>query len=72
MEEAVVKNPNLQNSTKYPKGREEFWRIYLKGGIGAIMAVYGKDNRKQKIKYMIKGVIRGLGLMKLAKKILKK
>ena len=72
MEEAVVKNPNLQNSTKYPKGREEFWQIYLKGGIGAIMAVYGKDNRKQKIKYMIKGVIRGLGLMKLAKKILKK
>lgn len=72
MEEAVVKNHNLKAPTAEPSDRAQFWKLYRECGFFTVMGVYGKDTKKQKIKYAIKKVIKKTGLLGVAKKLLKR
>lgn len=72
MEEAILKNPNLKNPTAVPAGRDAFWKIYKESGFSAVMKIYGKDNLKQKVKYIVKNAMKKAGLLSFVKRILKK
>lgn len=71
-EEAAVGNPQLQRPCQYPKSRDKIFAIYQKQGYKGVQRFYLRKERKKKIKFIVKNMVKTVLPKKIICKIKQK